>query len=160
MSVFTIYAIVLTGLYIIYYPVTILMDLFSKKGQKRNGFEVFNTGAESESSDEEEESGVVVSETAEGYSVGDPVPVLEEGQQEGAGEAPVQVVEPTPVVEDSVPVDEVNERDQKLYETLTKQQLDPVSVKYQEEYDAASYLVVSQQPLHTKSRILRTIVEI
>lgn len=161
MSVWIIYAIVLTGLYIIYYPVMILLDLFGKKAQKRDGYEVFNTGSESELLDEEEESGVVVSETAEGYSVGGTTLEVEEEEQLEGSEEGQEDPEPAPLIVEPVPViDEAKERDQRLYETLLQEQLNPIKVDYQEEYDAASYLVVSQQPLNSKSRILRTILEI
>ena len=59
MSAFGIWAIILTGIYLIYYPVVIFLDLFGKKGQKKDGVEVFDTGAGDEApvmADEEEET--------------------------------------------------------------------------------------------------------
>lgn len=149
MSVFSIYAIVLTGIYIIYYPVTIMMDLFGKKGQKKDGVEVFNTD---DMSDGEEDSGTVVSETADGYHVGD-----EEAPEAVEEPAPAVVDEPEPVP--VTPADEEQQRDQHLYETLQQEQLNPINVDYQEEYDAASYMVAMQQPLSSKTKIFRQIVE-
>ena len=155
MSAFTIYAIVLTGIYIIYYPVTIMMDLFGKKGQKKDGVEVFNT---EDMDDADEYSGTVVSETDGGYHVGG-------GEADDAGQVVVDEPIPDPVVEPErsdvplTPADEEQQRDQHLYETLKEEQLNPISIDYQEEYDAASYMVAMQQPLSSKTRIFRQIVE-
>ena len=63
MSAFGIWAIILTGIYLIYYPVVIFLDLFGKKGQKKDGVEVFDTGAGDEApvmADEEEETPTTV----------------------------------------------------------------------------------------------------
>ena len=154
MSVFTIYAIVLTGIYIIYYPVTIMMDLFGKKGQKKDGVEVFNTG-DMTVEDEEVETGTVVSETADGYHVGD-LPETSDSEQT-SGDA-VQQPEPEPQV--LTPAEEQERKDQELYDSLLQENYQVIVPEYQEEYDSASYLVAMQQPINTKSKILRQIIDI
>lgn len=154
MSVFTIYAIVLTGIYIIYYPVTIMMDLFGKKGQKKDGVEVFNTG-DMTVDDEEEETGTVVSETADGYHVGD-LPETPESEQ-AAGDY-VQQPEPEPQV--LTPAEEQDRKDQELYDSLLQDNYQVIIPEYQEEYDSASYMVAMQQPINSKSKILRQIIDI
>ena len=63
MGAFTIYAMVVTGLYILYMGVTIAFDLHGKKDKKKEDVEEFNTA------DAGEEKSTVIDETAEGFVV-------------------------------------------------------------------------------------------
>lgn len=65
MSSYFIFAIVLTVLYVIYYAVIIIQDLYGKKGKEKSGEEVFDLGPE----DITEES-IDVSENETGFSIG------------------------------------------------------------------------------------------
>ena len=73
MSAFGIWAIILTGCYLVYYPVLFFLDLFGKKGQKKDGVEEFDTGGVDAAGgvDEEEETPTDVVDTGNGYRVGD-----------------------------------------------------------------------------------------
>lgn len=148
MSAFTIYAIVLTGIYIIYYPVQIMLDLFGKKGQKKDGVEEFNT---EDSPAEEEDSGIIISETADGYVEG--IPNAADSEDSLKPEVPDVAPPLTPAEEEQL-------RDQTLYESLTQEQLNPVHVDYQEEYDADAFMVAMGQPLSSTTRIFKQIVSI
>ena len=65
MSSYFIFALVLTGLYIVYYAVNITRDLYGKKGTEKTDEEVFDLGP----MDATEES-VEVSENETGFSIG------------------------------------------------------------------------------------------
>ena len=64
MSSYFIFALVLTGLYIVYYAVNITRDLYGKKGTEKTDEEVFDLGAP------EEEESVAVTESESGFSIG------------------------------------------------------------------------------------------
>ena len=64
MSSYFIFALVLTGLYIVYYAVNITRDLYGKKGTEKTDEEVFDLGAP------EEEESVAVTESETGFSIG------------------------------------------------------------------------------------------
>ena len=70
MSAFAIYAFVVTGLYIVYMAVAILMDLFGKKGQKKDSAEEFNN-SDMAGGEDDSECGTLVDETPDGYSTRD-----------------------------------------------------------------------------------------
>ena len=70
MNAFAIYAFVVTGLYIVYMAVAILMDLFGKKGQKKDTAEEFNN-SDMSGGDDDGEGGTLVDETPDGYSTRD-----------------------------------------------------------------------------------------
>lgn len=65
MSSYFIFALVLTGLYIVYYAVNITRDLYGKKGTEKTDEEVFDLGP----MDATEES-VEVSENETGFKIG------------------------------------------------------------------------------------------
>ena len=65
MSSYFIFALVLTGLYIVYYAVNITRDLYGKKGTEKTDEDVFDLGP----MDATEES-VEVSENETGFSIG------------------------------------------------------------------------------------------
>lgn len=66
MRAYWIFAVCLTVVYIIYYAVNIVRDLYGKKDEKPSGEEFF----EVDSVDEQEESGVRVCESERGFSIG------------------------------------------------------------------------------------------
>lgn len=66
MRAYWIFAVCLTVVYIIYYAVNIVRDLYGKKDEKPSGEEFF----EVDSVDEQEESGVHVCESERGFSIG------------------------------------------------------------------------------------------
>lgn len=65
MSSYFIFAIVLTVLYVIYYAVIIIQDLYGKKGTEKSGEEVFDLGPEDIT-----EKSIDVSENETGFSIG------------------------------------------------------------------------------------------
>ena len=66
MSTFTIYAFVVTGVYILYIGTMIVIDLFRKKGVKKDDAEVFNTA---DMSDDQPEQSTVIDETEDGFQI-------------------------------------------------------------------------------------------
>ena len=58
------------------------------------------------------------------------------------------------------PAGEQARKDQELYDSLLQENYQVIVPEYQEEYDSASYLVAMQQPINTKSKILRQIIDI
>lgn len=64
MKSFVIFAIVVTIIYVIYYTVIIVQDLYGKKGTGKADEEVFDLGAP------EEEQSVAVTESDTGFSIG------------------------------------------------------------------------------------------
>ena len=66
MSTFTIYAFVVTGVYILYIGTMIVLDLFRKKGVKKDDAEVFNTA---DMSDDQPEQSTVIDETEDGFQI-------------------------------------------------------------------------------------------
>ena len=60
MSTFTIYAFVVTGVYILYIGTMIVIDLFKKKGVKKDDAEVFSTA---DMNDDQPEQSTVIDET-------------------------------------------------------------------------------------------------
>ena len=66
MSTFTIYAFVVTGVYILYIGTMIVLDLFRKKGVKKDDAEVFNTA---DMSNDQPEQSTVIDETEDGFQI-------------------------------------------------------------------------------------------
>ena len=64
MGSYFIFALVLTVLYIVYFAVNIIRDLYGKKGTEKTDEEVFDLGAP------EEEESVAVTESESGFSIG------------------------------------------------------------------------------------------
>ena len=65
MSTFTIYAFVVTGVYILYIGTMIVIDLFKKKGVKKDDAEVFSTA---DMNDDQPEQSTVIDETEDDQS--------------------------------------------------------------------------------------------
>ena len=68
MRPYTIFVLVLLAVYIVYYTVVILWDLYGKKDEKKNAEEVFEVDTDKEDLPEE---AIDVSESEHGFSVGD-----------------------------------------------------------------------------------------
>ena len=66
MSTFTIYAFVVTGVYILYIGTMIVLDLFRKKGVKKDDAEVFSTA---DMNDDQPEQSTVIDETEDGFQI-------------------------------------------------------------------------------------------
>lgn len=66
MSTFTIYAFVVTGVYILYIGTMIVIDLFKKKGVKKDDAEVFSTA---DMNDDQPEQSTVIDETEDGFQI-------------------------------------------------------------------------------------------
>lgn len=66
MSTFTIYAFVVTGVYILYIGTMIVLDLFRKKGVKKDDAEVFSTV---DMNDDQPEQSTVIDETEDGFQI-------------------------------------------------------------------------------------------
>ena len=174
MSTFAIYAFVITGLYIVYMAVAILMDLFGKKGQKKDDSEVFNNSDMSGEGDEERST--VVDETDDGYAVhqlGEEPEIPSDNnadyddEQRSEEEDNVDDVEQEEQPVDTNPDDEdlleqESQESQAAYESLKAVQarMDAVQATYQDEYRSDEFAVMMAQPMNQKNRILRQIVNI
>lgn len=168
MGVFTIYAIVVTGLFLLYMTVTIALDLYGKKDKKKDETEVFNT---SDGGSDEEETAHVVNETDGGYSIGSDEEAVEgvDSEAEGdAGEDPddgeaaqeEQYVDSDPDDEDLLMQE--SEESQAAYESLkeVQQQMDSAAPVYQHQYSGDDFAFTMAQPMNQGSKILRQIVKI
>ena len=175
MSTFAIYAFVITGLYIAYMAVAIIMDLFGKKGQLKDSTEVINNDDMVRDSDEERST--IVDETDDGYAVhhsGDVLPSPSPSpsdEEKATTEKPVSSdeEEPSPLEQ---PVDPNSDDDALLeqesldsvaeYERAKSVQLQMGAVQpgYQEEYRSEDFAVVMALPINKRSRILKRITSI
>ena len=152
MSAFTIWAIILTGCYIVYYPVMIGLELYGKKGQKKDGVEEFNTGGGEAPAggDDEEEVPTDVVDTGNGYRVGD-----KQTDQDDD--------EPEPVHEEAPQVPLTPEEKQKVEFMAMKDRLEhevnqngeSINPSYQQSMTIENYLLAMQMPLSKKTRIKR-----
>ncbi len=170
MSVFAIYAFVVTGLYIVYMAVAILMDLFGKKGQKKDGAEEFNNSDLSGGVDDSE-GGTLVDETPDGYTTRDAIEADDDSHADDTGDESSTVVDDEVEQVEQVVVDSPDDEDllnqesqesQAAYESLkaVQEKMDPVSPHYQDEYRSEDFAVMLAQPMSQKSRILRSFVNI
>ena len=155
MSAFGIWAIILTGIYIIYYPVVICLDLFGKQGQRKDGEEVFDTGAgEGDGSvDADEETPTNVYETENGYRVGDELAGDEEEESPQVVEDPA----PAPLTPEQQRDAEFKDMNERIKETL-ENKAQVVIPEYQQTLDADSFLMAMSQPMNKKSRIKRHVL--
>ena len=172
MSTFAIYAFVVTGLYIVYMAVAILMDLFGKKGQKKDSSEVFNN-ADMEG-DADEEHSTIVDETDGGYAIhhedeeppvpaDDEVPEHEEVADDEDGDGTVQEEQPVDTnPDDEDLLEEESLESQAAYESLkaVQEKMDSVEPFYQEELRSEEYAFMMAQPISQPSRILRQITKL
>ncbi len=163
MSAFVIYCIVITGLYLIYMTVIITMDLFGKKGQKKDDLEVFNT------SDEEspETQPTAVTETEGGYSLlpadgqpSDDGSIVINGDEEGDTDDEDEE-EPVTDPDDDSDLEEEALESMTAYESLKdlSNNFDVVYPFFQEEHDNSTFSFLLAQPLNKESKILRQIVD-
>lgn len=171
MSTFAIYAFVVTGLYIAYMSGAIMMDLFSKKGQKKDSTEVFNNSDMGDDADEERST--VVDETDDGYTFHHPVEestvISDDDSDQGEatnyvdddGEGTAQEEQPVDINPDDEDLLEEESMESKAaYESLkaVQEQMDAVYPTYQEEYRSDEFGFVMVQPISSKTRILRKMV--
>jgi len=166
MSAFAIYAFVVTGLYIVYMAVAILMDLFGKKGQMKDSAEEFNN-SDMSGGEDDSEGGTLVDETPDGYSTrsasdsGDGVSPEEKDDSEDDEHYDDEVDQKEQLVVESPDDEELlnqeSQESQAAYESLkaVQEQMDPVSPHYQDEYRSEDFAVLMAQPMSQKSRILR-----
>ena len=170
MSAFVIYAFVVTGIYIVYMSVAILMDLFGKKGQKKDTAEVFNN-SDMSGDDDDSEGGTLVDETPDGYSTRDANVVDidspdDDSDDDSSSVADDEVEQEEQVVDDNPDDDSLLNHEckesQAYYESLkaVQDQMDPVSPHYQDEYRSSDFAAMMAQPMSQKSRILRSFVNI
>lgn len=163
MSAFVIYCIVITGLYLIYMTVVITMDLFGKKGQKKDDLEVFNT------SDEEspETQPTAVKETEDGYSLlpaggqpSDDGSIVINGDEEGDTDDEDEE-EPVTDPDDDSDLEEEALESMTAYESLKdmSNNFDVVYPFFQEEHDNSTFSFLLAQPINKESKILRQIVD-
>ena len=172
MGVFTIYAFVVTGLYILCMAVLILMDLFGKKGQKKDNVEEFNN-SDMSGDDDSDEGGTLVDETPNGEATrsaddsgSSAENIVEEEESDDAEHADDEVEQQEQLVDDGPDDEELlnqeMEESQAYYESLkaVQEQMDPISPHYQDEYRSEDFAVIMAQPMSQKSRILRNFVNI
>ena len=131
MGAFTIYAMVVTGLYILYMGVTIAFDLHGKKDKKKEDVEEFNTA------DAGEEKSTVIDETAEGF-------VVRNGEDDP---------------DDEDLLNQESEASVHQFEELKESVQEKMIVarpKYQEEFDSREYHIASSQPMDKPMQMYRT----
>lgn len=155
MSAFTIYAIILTGIYIIYYPVQIMLDVLGKKSQKKDSAEVFDT---EDAVADDEDSGVIITETPNGYCKGEDTSAAAISDNSQKTDNP-QKSENT---DDNVPAASLTSAEEEMRhdQKLVQEQLNPVQVSYQEEYNADAFIEAMSQPLSSKTHIFQMPVSI
>ncbi len=163
MSAFGIWAIILTAIYIIYYAVMISIDLFGKKGQKKDGVEVFDTAGiitDGENDDDVEVPTQVV-ETENGYRIGDAVDESGDDKKETAQEPSQQAIDPVAEEQAKQVLMTDAERQEEHFKDMKErindslQHGEPVNPQYQQTMDANELLMALNQPLSKKSRIKR-----
>ena len=153
MSAFGIWASILTGCYVVYYPVLIFLDLFGMKGQKKDGVEEFDTGSGDAgvSSEEEEETPTVVVDTGNGYRVGDEE---EQPADEDEDELPNEEAPQVPLTPEQKQQEEFVALKNRIDDQL-KQGGETVNPDYQQTLNTETYLMMMNQPLNKKTRIKR-----
>ena len=169
MGVFTIYAIVVTGLFLLYMTVTIALDLYGKKAQKKDETEIFNTSEDGD----EEEAAHIVNETDGGYSIGQDdveVPDFESQEDDNGGyqddgddgdiEQEEQEVDDNP--DDDTLLQEESMSSQAQYESLKEVQnrMEAAVPVYQHQYGSDDFAFMMAQPMNKETRILRTILKV
>lgn len=152
MSAFGIWAIILTGCYLVYYPVVISLDLFGKKGQKKDGVEEFDTGGIEAAGgvDDEEETPTDVVDTGNGYRVGD----VEEDQEDDDHEPVHEEAPQVPLTPEQKQQEEFITLKHRIDDQL-KNGGETVNPAFQQTLDSNTYLLMMNQPLNKKSRIKR-----
>lgn len=153
MSAFGIWAIILTGCYVVYYPALIFLDLFGMKGQKKDGVEEFDTGSGDAgvSDEEEEETPTVVVDTGNGYRVGDEE---EQPADEDEEELPNEEAPQVPLTPEQKQQEEFVALKNRIDDQL-KQGGETVNPDYQQTLNTETYLMMMNQPLNKKTRIKR-----
>ena len=169
MSGFAIFAFILTGIYIVYMSVVIMMDLFGKKSQKQDSSEEFNNSDMVDMVSGDDDSSTVVDETSDGYSVHQPgVSSVASSSDEGDDDETSDDGEPLDeqslsdgTLEEEYPDDDDTLDSQVYFESLrdARAQMDTVVPSYQDEYGSEDFAIVQSQPLNKRSRILRHFVE-
>lgn len=124
MNAFAIYAIVLTAIYLVYYAVVVLLDLFGKKSKEKSDVETFNTtgvvgdgsGEDSACVEDEEETPKYVKDEYQDQLEGN----TEEAQTQQSAEASSEV---TQEHQETVMTEEeqVKKEDQSLYEKIQEE---------------------------------------
>lgn len=169
MGAFTIYAMVVTGLYILYMGVTIAFDLHGKKDKKKEDVEEFNTA------DAGEEKSTVIDETAEGFVVrngdDDTQGDLDnsDSSDNAAQSQQMQQGDDDDVAQEEQPVEDNPDDEDLLYqeseasvhqfEELKESVQEKMIValpKYQEEFDSREYHIASSQPMDKPMQMYRT----
>lgn len=155
MSAFTIYAIILTGIYIIYYSVQMMLDVLGKKNQKKDSAEVFET---EDAVADDEDSGVIITETPNGYCKGEDTSAaaVSDNFQKTDNPQKSEDTADNASAASPTPAEEEKQRDH----TLVQEQLNPVQVSYQEEYNADAFIEAMSQPLSSKTHIFQMPVSI
>lgn len=171
MSAFAIYAFVITGIYLVYLAVAILLELFGKKGQKKDSAEEFNNSDLADGVDDDE-GGTLVDESPDGYStrsfldagVGstddiDDHSAADENTDDEEVQQEQDVVEGT---YDEELLKEESQESQTAYESLkaVQEMMDPVTPHYQDVYHSSDFAAMMAQPISQKSRILKHYVNL
>ena len=179
MGTFMIYAIVVTILYLLYMTVTIAVDLYGKKGQRKDDSELIIA---SEDGGDDEETAHVVSETDGGYAIGQdnlepPVEghdLEEEGTDTGnvdeSGEPEneedeeevEQAEQPVEDDPDDTLLFEESLAEQTTYENMMREmneRLEPTVPSFQHQYTSEEFAFIIAQPMNKATKIMRTILK-
>ena len=170
MGAFTIHALSLTVLYIIYMAVTVAFDLHGKKAEKKGDAEEFNTA---DVGDQEEESSTVIEETEEGgFAIyhkkeeeGQCAATNEQAQSDegSADDSQDDVQQEQPVSDDGDSVMEQESEDsmsdfQRL-EAEKEQQLSDVIATYQQQYDSKSMAEKMSETINDEDDLMKRVVK-
>ena len=159
MGAFGIFAIVLTGVYIVYYAVIIIFDLYGKKAK------AFDVVHDAGNEDADVQDGDVEEEYSAGLDndevVAGDIPSAEDetaadgnsDSNDGAGNEPEEENE-----------DEEEEKDNGIdFEEARRHaeaEMTPTSPQFGLGYDAATYRIVMGQPINQPTKILRKVVAV
>lgn len=162
MGAFTIYAFVVTVLYIGYMAVVITMDTVGRKGQKKDGPEEFDTAGMVD--DVVEETSTVVNETDGGFEVGIGSTARQHRQDleysDDTDDDVEQEEQPVDDLDDETVLLQESKQSQTAYEQVVAiQSQGMVSVKpdYQDEYLSEEFSVTTAQPMERELKIVRKI---
>lgn len=173
MSTTVIYWIILTGLYAAYMTVTITIDLFGKKGEKKETTEIIPGDNVIDDVDDDDTSSNIVEESADGgYQIydGGVTEDLSSVEEDVSSDSDDPIDDddvlheekPVSSMDDDAILDQESEEMFAQYERLLsiKDDMESVSPSYQDEYSSEDLAVILAQPLDSKVKILRNIVHI
>lgn len=180
MGTFTIYAFVVTGLYIFYMGAVMMMDIAGDKKKKKAGVEEFST--DGMVGDAGEESSTVIDETEDGFRVhvdesddqsgdstaegangvgGQETQDVSENEETDDDEEVFQEEQPIDDLDDESPLLQESEESLSAFElvkAVQKQDMVGMVPDYSHVYNSKEYAVINRQPIGHLMSIAREII--